>query len=284
MKRDLDISSLRSFLAVAENNNVTHAAARRHLTQSAVSQQIKKIEEQLGLALFDRHGKSLRLSKKGSAFLPYAQQIVDANDRSVSFAMGTAFEETIALGVPHDIVASMLPEALEQFHLARPDVRVVLVSGASRNLVRKLENGELDMALTTDTRPSDIADQLRRDPLVWLGKSGGRAYLKRPLSVALGSSACPFRAAATEALDAAEIPWRAITQVGSLEPVFATLLSDMAVSPFLRGTGPAGTREVEEGLPKLPSFYIHLRQRNETALTNILADCLCGFLSKTKTG
>lgn len=280
MMRDLDIANLRSFLAVAEFKTVTQAALCRHLTQSAVSQQIRRLEDQLGVRLFDRVGRSVTLSVAGAGFLPYAQRLVEANDESVAFVQGTPFEKTISLGVPHDLVASLLPRPLEAFGKAHPNVRVTLVSGASRDLIQKLTDGQLDIALTTDKRLQSGATLLREDPLVWVGKAGGQAFRNRPLSVALGPVACPFREEAAKALDEAGVPWRPITQVGSLEPVFATILSDMAISPFLKGTIPAGAEQVQDGLPDLPPFSIHLWMRRTDpapqGLAEQIADCLGG--------
>jgi len=282
MVRDIDIAHLRSFVAVAEHGSMTRAAGMRHLTQSAISQQIKRLETQLGCELFRRSASVLSLTRDGIRLLPRAQRSIQENDALFAFMTDTQFEGTLRLGVPHDVVASMLPETLSAFHSDNPDVLVTLVSGPSRYLTDELAAGRIDMAITTDRDRDRDALYLQTDQLVWIGASKGRAHLRDPLSVAIGPGSCPFSRAAIEALDMARRSWRPISQTGSLEPVFATLLSDMAVAPFLSWTVPAGLRIIKAGLPTLPEFHLHLRVSDETrgGANEALANAICEGLRR----
>jgi hypothetical protein len=123
-----------------------------------------------------------------------------------------------------------------------------------------LLDGGIDLTLLTESKVGSRDHRLLTDRLVWVGAKGGDAQRRRPLPVALGTEDCAFRASAVQALTKAGIEWRAICQVGSLEPVFATLESDMAIAAFLSRTVPERLEVIDDGsLPKLSQHPISLR-------------------------
>lgn len=256
---NIPVALLRSFIAVAETGRMTRAAGVVHLTQSAVSQHVSRLEAMLGLKLFERHRDAAMLTSDGERLKGRALRMIALNDQILSELGPTSFQGEVRLGVPHDIVGGLLPPILRLFTQQQPHVLVTLVSDTSRNLLRLLHAGKLDFALTTDTQASAPPDHLLTDKLVWVGAPEGCAFDRRPLSVALGDETCGFRAVAIEALERAGISWRAICQVGSLEPVFATLEADMAIAPFLATTVPRHLVVVESlQLPALPCFHLNL--------------------------
>jgi DNA-binding transcriptional LysR family regulator len=258
--RDIDVSLLRAFVAVAETGRMTRAAKVVHVTQSAVSQRIQRLEVLLEIALFERHSDAARLTRDGERFMSRARRLIALNDEILGEMRGGDFSGEIRLGVPHDIVASMLPPMLREFRRAWPHVLVTLVSNATTVLKTLLNDGKLDAALTTERERASRRDCLLSDHLIWAGAIGGSAGHRRPLSVALGPKSCAFRASAVDALDKAGIRWRPICQVGSLEPVFATVEADMAVAPFLRRTVPDKLEILDVAeLPVLPLFHINMR-------------------------
>lgn len=260
MARDLDLSHLRSFAAVAETGSMTRAAAARNLTQSAISQQIRALEANLGCRLFDRSRTAVTLTHDGLRLLGHAQRMINLNDELLAAMTDAGHGGSLRLGVPHDVIAAMLPQALKRFHAAFPDVFVTLVSDDTPTLAAMMDDGALDMTITTDLERKPSARLLFRDELVWVGADGGNCARRRPLPVAIGPGDTEFSRAVVSALDTAAIAWRPVTQVGSLEPVVATLLADMAVGAFLSRTLPAGTA-VAKDLPGLPPFHVHLRAR-----------------------
>ena len=122
--RNLDVTTLRSFVAVAESGGVTRAAGFLHLTQSAVSMQLKRLEELLGLELLDRSGRTIALTASGEQLLVYARRMVALNDEVITRLTDQAYEGQITLGVPHDIVYPVIPQVLRQFNAAFPRVKV----------------------------------------------------------------------------------------------------------------------------------------------------------------
>ena len=256
---DIDVRLLRAFVAVADTGRMTTAARVVNLTQGAISQQVKRLESLFGCTLFRRDADLVRLTRDGERLMVRAQRLIALNDEIVAEMRAAEFSGAVRLGVPHDLVAMLMPPILRVFRQAHPNVLVTLVSDTSRALGAQLMDGAIDLTLLTDSKLGAQDHRLMTDRMVWVGAKGGDAHKRRPLPVALGTESCAFRAAAVQALTKAGIEWRAICQVGSLEPVFATLEADMAIAAFLSRTVPERLAVLEEDLPKLPKHLITLR-------------------------
>jgi DNA-binding transcriptional LysR family regulator len=257
--RDIDIGLLRAFIAVAETGRMTTAARVVNLSQGAVSQQIKRLESIFEERLFERRADGASLTRAGERLMVGAHRLVALNDELMNEMRGADFAGEVRLGVPHDIVGMLMPPILRAFRQAHPNVLVTLVSDTTKSLRTDLRDGKIDLALMTERERGTRQQHLLSDRLVWVGAKGGEAWLRRPLSVALGDENCGFRSSAIEALTRAQIVWRPICQVGSLEPVFATLEADVAIAPFLSRTVPDRLAVLNDaGLPALPVFHINL--------------------------
>jgi DNA-binding transcriptional LysR family regulator len=258
--RDIDVGLLRTFVAVAETRRMTTAAKVVSVSQGAVSQQIKRLESLLRVTLFARTSDAARLTRDGEKLMPWAHRMIAMNDE-VAEHMGTVdFTGEVRLGVPHDVVGRLMPPILRAFSREHPNVLITLISERSAVLRKLLRERSIDLAVMTEPHRADRGQHLMTDRLVWVGAKGGEAVRQRPLAVALGQQGCAFRALAIRALNGAHIEWRAICQVGSMEPVFATLEADMAVAPFLLRTVPDRLAVISDpALPKLPSYHINLK-------------------------
>lgn len=258
--RDIDIGLLRTFVAVAETGRMTSAAGLVSVSQGAVSQQIKRLEALLRVTLFARMADAARLTRDGAKLMPFAHRMIAFNDEVTEHMGSTGFAGEVRLGVPHDVVGRLMPPILRAFSREHPSVLITLVSERTSVLRKLVRERSVDIALLTEPKRADRAEHLMTDRLVWVGAKGGDAPGRRPLAVALGQNGCAFRALAIRALNAAKIEWRAICQVGSMEPVFATLEADMAVAPFLSRTVPDRLGILANAaLPKLPSYHINLK-------------------------
>lgn len=260
MVRDIDVALLRAFLAIVETGSVTRAAGALNLTQAAVSQQIKRLEELFGALLFARQSRRLVLSPAGERMLVHAQRMVSLNDEIWSSVRAPEFSGEVRLGVPHDVVSKVLPSVLRRFDKAWPRVNVSLVSSTSTQLLALLAKGDLDLTLTTEPDTPVTAELLVPDQLVWVGARRGEAYRRDPLPVSLGSETCMFRPHALHALVKASVDWRAVYQSGDMGSLLATLHADLAVAPMMRRLVP---EELEilppsERLPALPPFFLNL--------------------------
>lgn len=257
--RNLDITTLRSFVAVADAGGVTRASGFLHLTQSAVSMQLKRLEELLGVDLLDRSGRTIALTASGEQLLVYARRMVALNDEVVGRLTDQAYEGEITLGVPHDIVYPAIPQVLKQFHAAFPRVRVHLVSSNTRSLKDQFSQGACDLILTTETSVDPGGETLSRKPLRWVGAPGGAAWRQRPLKLAFGR-VCTFRPRVVEALDTENIPWDVIVETESDRTIEATVSADLAVHTMIEGTEPPHLERIDHNgsLPDLPMQQINL--------------------------
>jgi DNA-binding transcriptional LysR family regulator len=291
MTRNLDTSLLRAFVAVAETAGMTAAAGVLHLTQAAVSQQIKRLEEGFGTVLFDRDRRGMRLTSSGERLLGKAKALLALNDDIWSDMVTPTFQGEVKLGIPYDLVGAFLPPILKRYASAFPQVEITLICLTSPNLVEALTAGDVDLAVVEeplDARPGAAGREcLATDRLVWIGARHGEAYKRQPLPVSFCSESCAFRPPMIAALQGSQLRWRTVSEVGNLEAVSATVKTDLAVSALLASTLPSDVDvlSAEAGLPELPSFAInlYLPPTGASAATRALAAELReGFLGRQK--
>ena len=259
MARTLDLVALRSFVAVVDSGGVTRAAGLLNLTQSAVSMQLKRLEEALDLGLFARAARKLTLTPEGEQLLGFARRMLALNDEALARLTSASFEGEIRLGVPHDIVYPAIPGILKRLAGQFPRVRVNLVSSFTILLKEGFRRGELDVILTTEETPGAEAERMGVRPLVWVGAEEGLVWQKRPLRIGFKDT-CIFRRKAVAALDAAGIPWEMAVDGESEQAIEATVAADLAVSARLTNAMPQGMAPIDAkgALPDLGSQVICL--------------------------
>lgn len=257
--RNLDVTTLRSFVAVADLGGVTKAAGFLHLTQSAVSMQLKRLEELIGVDLLDRSGRGIALTPSGEQLLGYARRMVSLNDEMIRRLTHDEFEGEVTLGVPHDIVYPVIPRAMQQFAAAYPRIKVHLVASYTRALRAQFEKGECDLILTTETEFGTGAEELVTLPLAWIGAPGGATWRRRPFRFASGKN-CLFRTGAIRALDEAGIEWDMAVETGSERTIEATVSADLGVMAMIEGTEPPHLEVIDHAgaLPDLGIQHINM--------------------------
>ncbi|WP_323121946.1 LysR family transcriptional regulator [Burkholderia alba] len=275
MPRNLDTSLLRTFVTVARCSSMTAAAHALHLTQGAISQQIKRLEACFGQQMFDRNQRRLKLTEAGERLLDRAEGLVRLNDQIWVDMTGVAFSGTIRVGAPPDLVGTYLAGILKAFSQSYPHVEIVLVSLASGELIDALRDGQVDVAIVEQTAGESGGECLRREPLAWVGARGGGAYMKRPLAVSVVSDVCVFRPVLFDALSKHGVTWRTVFENGDIEATRATVRMDMAVTAWLVSTVPPELQILSPlaGLPELPDFAItlHMSPSGVTPLAEEMA-------------
>jgi DNA-binding transcriptional LysR family regulator len=280
MARNLDVSLLRTFAAVAERASMTAAGNALHLTQSAVSQQIKRLEEQLGGALFERGRRGLRLTPIGERLLGKARRLLSLNDEIWVDMTARAVEGRVRIGAPYDLVGACLAPVLKTYAEAHPQVELSLVCAPSPDLIGALANGEIDIAVAEEAPGRSKGECLGIERLVWVGAKSGNAHLRHPLPISMVADTCAFRPAVLAALDDHGREWRTVFENGSIEATTATVRTDLAITAWLAFTVPSDLDilSVDAGLPELPPFAInlHLPQRDVGDATAELARFIRG--------
>jgi len=259
MRRNLDLTALRSFVTVAEVGGVTRAAGVLNLTQSAVSMQLKRLEESLNLQLLDRSARSISLTAEGEQLLGYAKRLLDLNDEAWGRLTSQEFEGEIVLGVPHDIVYPAIPQVLERFAAEFPRVKIQLISSHTKLLKEAFASGKCGVILTTEYEIDHGGRSLQELPLLWMGRPNSKLWRKSPLPIAFGIH-CGFRPVALRALDSKSIQWDMVIDSDSDRSIEATISADLAVGAMLLGTEPDHLAPLDHGgtLPDLGAQKINL--------------------------
>lgn len=260
--RNLDVTVLRSFVAVAQCGGVTRAAGFLNLTQSAVSMQLKRLEEIMDVDLLDRAGRGVALTAAGEQLLGYARKMVSLNDEAFARLTHQDFAGEIKLGVPHDIVYPVIPHVLQRFVAEMPRMKVQMSTTYTTKLKKQFAQGELALMLTTETgADADLDAHVRKIaelPLQWFGAPQGQAHKQRPLQLAMGRM-CGFRPGVIAGLERAGIAWENAVDTDSDRTIEATTSADLAVTALLEGTAPPQLAEINgSDLPALGSHNINL--------------------------
>lgn len=260
MIRNLDMALIRTFITVAEKASMTAAANALHLTQGAVSQQVKRLEEALGSSLFERDRRGLRLTRAGEQLFGRGKRLLALNDEIWAEMAGTPVAGQVRLGVPYDLVGTLLAPVLKTYAETYPQVEISLVCASSPELAAALAAGTIDLAVIEERVGPSAGECLAIDRLVWVGAKGGIARAKRPLPVSIVADTCAFRPAVLAALSEHGLEWRTVFENGNIDATTATVRSDLAVTAWLATTVPADLDilPAESGLPPLPNFAINL--------------------------
>ncbi|HLL26162.1 MAG TPA: LysR substrate-binding domain-containing protein [Xanthobacteraceae bacterium] len=270
----LDSDQLKTFIAIVETGSFTRAADVVHKTQSAVSMQMKRLEERIGKPIFARDGRASKLTEDGERLLDYAQRIVKLNAEAVNSIANATLSGRVRLGVPDDYADRYLPEIMARFSRSHPEVELTVLCEPTVELVELINVGDLDLAIITHSYAHRPTEVIRRERLLWVTSNRHSAHHESPLPLALGPSTCAWRKVAIERLQAEARAHRILYTSRNAGAIAAAVLAGLAVSVIPESGMRPGMRVLgqPEGFPALPAFDIGLlRNRHETSA---LADAL----------
>ncbi len=259
---NLDMAVLRTLITAQQLGSFNRAADQIGRSQSAVSQQMRKLEEQVGEPLFRKQGRDLALTDAGAIVLAYARRILDLNDEAVAAVRGRAIEGVVRFGLPADFAEAWLPSALGRFKRAHPAVRIEAVVDRNRRLLERLDKGELDLVLALGNRAREDAESVAHLPLVWIGPSSMQPIWTpgEPVPLAMYEPPCFFREGAITALDRARVPWCITFTSPSLHGLWAAVEAGLGITLRTSVGLPPGVRALDEslGLPAAPDTALEL--------------------------
>lgn len=264
----LDLDLVRTFVAVAERGSFNAAAARVWRSQAAVSQQIQRLEAQLGETLLVRSSREVRLSPSGERFLVYAHRLLSLSEEAAAAARGQS-RTLVRIGAPDDIAAYVLMPVLAELRAQRPDLAFEITTGSTRELLPLLATRHdvvLGIAL-----PGNVSGQaLSSMPLRWAGDWSGRGAV--PL--ALYPEGCVMRGQALAALDAAGVPWEIAISASAVTVVEAAARTRLAVGPVAVGLS-ATDLPIPRKLPALPRVELRMFVgKSDPGFADLLAPAL----------
>lgn len=227
---DLEIGLLRAFVAVAQTGGFTTAADAVRCSQSTISQKVFRLEERLGVRLFERTSRSLRLTHEGERFLALARQMIDLNDRAARTFSEMPASGHLRLGVCEDFVPMQLPSLLSRFRRLYPDVQLELRTGLSCNLLAAYDDGQLDAVIAKKDGNARRGRVIWREPLVWMAARDMIWDEGEPVPLVLLPPPCTYRDVMIAALDAARRPWTISCTAHGLMGVQAAVAGGLGVT------------------------------------------------------
>jgi DNA-binding transcriptional LysR family regulator len=256
----LDLDVLRTFVAISETGSFTTAANAVFRTPSAVSMQIKKLEDILGRSVFSRDARSVTLTNDGEMLLGYARRLLSINREAVAKFIIPDISGVVRLGSPDDYGERVLPHVLKRFAQSHPSIAVDVVIDQSENLRRRMDDRSLDITLLTNSMKVNMegAEVLLTEPVVWAGAKGGCAHLREPLPVSIWEEGCAWRAGALEALGREGRNYRIAYMSAHTAGQRSAILADLAVAPLPKSFigGDMVELGVKDGMPDMGSYSL----------------------------
>ncbi|MEQ5836151.1 LysR substrate-binding domain-containing protein [Marinobacter sp. NFXS9] len=261
---NLDLDLARTFVAICETGNFSRAATQVNRSASAISLQVKKLEEMVGRELFLRETRRVSLTSDGEILLGYARKLLRLNDEAFSRFRSSEFQGRVRLGAPNDNGIVAMPEILRRFAASHPHVEVDVHLGPTNNLRRRINAGEIDIAIFSFDPELDSQAPIHSEPLVWLGARNGTTLDTRPLPIALAEPGCYWRDMALKALDDAGIDYRIAYTSEFCQAQIAAVRADLAVAPL-----PISVIDhdmihlsADHGLPEMGEYRMTLAKRD----------------------
>lgn len=259
IKRHLDIEGLRALVAIADTSSFSAAALQLGRTQSAVSLQIKRLEDTLGQKLLHRvQGRVDGATAEGQVLISYGREILRLNDEAYASVAEDAAVGSLRIGLPEELMESVFPGAMVRFQALYPRMRLSVRSDVSAHLRQSLENGELDLILFKhcDTQLPKKTITVWQEPLEWMSGEAHAASLPTPLPMALFGDNCCFRMAATAALAKAGRAWQLSYTGSSTTGLRHAVCCGLGVAVLPRSLLIPGMVAIRKGLPPLPEAKI----------------------------
>ncbi|WP_415868399.1 LysR substrate-binding domain-containing protein [Burkholderia ubonensis] len=312
---NFDIAALRSLVAGMDLGSFAKAADRVARSSSAVSAQIRKLEEQAGTPLFVKSGRGLALTDAGDAMLRYARRMIELNDEAAAAVRGVSLDGWVRIGLQEDFGEAILPGVLGRFARAHPKVRIEARVAHNAELLERLDANQLDLALVWGdpasaafvARTGIDSEEIARVPMRWIGAAGSGAagvgaagsgaagdgdagepsvrLPDEPLPLVVFDRPCRFFGAATDALDRAGVPWRVAFTTPSLAGLWAAASAGLGLTVRSHYGLPASVRLLDAaplGLPELPSVPLMLLRRASSATPTV--DRLARIMTQAVSG
>ena len=282
---NLELSLVRSFVAIAEVKSFTRAGERLGRSQSAISLQIRRLEDQIGCRLLSRDPRHVVLTLEGEAFLPQARRLLRLNDEILAGLSGGDVAGEVRLGAPEDFATVHLPDILGQFTRANPKATLAVTCDLTLNLLEQLRDGALDLALVKrEPMGPDVGTRVWREPLVWVGADASLTETGEPLPLVVAPSPCVYRKRAITALERAGRAWRCAYTSPSLAGQQAALRAGLGITVLPSEMAPPDLVRLgpKHGLPELADTEIALMRASTAvpAAAERLADFILTSLDR----
>lgn len=261
--QNIPMDLLRTFVKAIDSGSFTRAAEMVGRTPSAVSLQIKRLEETVNSVLFQRDAHKLQLTAEGRMMAQHARRILALNDEILSSLRQPNVAGRVRLGAPHEYTASLLPDFLGKFAQSHPNVMLEVTSDLSKNLLRRQQAGEFDLVIALhDGATAEGGRSIHTEPLVWVGSEDHSGHLRTPLPLVLAPPPCIYRTRMLNGLNQMGRSCRIVYLSSSYNGISAAVQAGIGVTVMAGSTIPPGTKILSEreGLPALGQLELRLHR------------------------
>ncbi len=278
MNNMLDTDLLRTFVAIADTGGFTRAAEVVHRSQSAVSMQMKKLEETVGNQLFEKVGRGVELTLEGETLMNYARRILKLHEEALATLRQPEMTGSVRLGIPDDYVSTYIPRILTRFAKSYPLIQVEVICENSDRIKVLVQEEKIDLAIITAQPDEMIGQVLRREAIVWATSRHHCTHQQTPLPLVLFQQGCIFRNWALKALDNKGYAYRVAYSSPSITGIQSIISAGLGVTVLARSILTNDMRELSqnEGFPPLPEAAITLL-RSSSNKSNII-DCMSDYI------
>lgn len=278
-KPNLDLDTLRTLTVACDGGSLAHAAEQLGRTPSAISLQMKRLQEDLGMPVFRKRGRGLALTEAGATVLSYARRILALNDELLDSMQGANLAGHIRLGCPQDF-AAILPPVLSHFTSLYPRMQIELHVEGNAALFEAVKGARSDLAVIIGHDDDAGAETVGQLDIEWIASTTFRPPRRQPLPLAMLGPQCPFRIAALRHLDEANIPYRIAANSPSLNGLWAALLGGLGMTARTALNLPVGLESAPSlhKLPPLGSLPVTLHRHARA--DSVAADGMATLLRK----
>ncbi len=285
MERVIPIDLLKTFLVLYEHKSFSKTGEIVGRSQSAVSLQMRRLQEIAEGPLFTNSGKTLALTEQGRVLLDYAEQIIKLNDECMSRLHGRLIKGIVRIGIPSDFAITYLPRILGRFSQDNPNIELDVQCDLSSDLRQSIRDQNYDLVLCLhDGQPSEFLEGTWRDPAVWVGSRTHNLARLRPLPLVLFPEGCQYRNRIIQTLQNHDIAFRVVYSSSNMAGNQAAIQSGLGLTVLSRTTVPPYLKDLPQtpDLPDLGTVEIGLywNKRGATKATQQLASYLSGILDR----
>lgn len=261
---NIDTQLLRSFMTIADVGGFARAADALNMTQPAISQQMKRLEDLLGQPLFVRVGRGMELTGPGEILLTYAREIIELNDEIPSRMGVASVREVVTLGMPEHFSEPLLAQIIAETHRRFPHIQLLIKIGRGRFLMDNLHEGKIDISLLVGSAGALEGDLIAELPMRWLSSPDlDGEDMPDNVPLVLFRAPCGFRHAILNSLDDAHMPWRCTYEGEDLTSLKAAVKAQLGITalPILNALAGFQTPSLAKSLPRLPDAEVRVTHR-----------------------
>ncbi len=250
---NIDLELLRTFIAVVDNGSITRASKQIHRTQSAISMQIKRLEDQLDQILFDRSGRQLTLTFRGKSLVPFARRLLNLHDEAINRLTNDDQQSRITVGCPDDYSATLLPKLMSVLYKQNSKLHITVITHNSGKLRQLLDDNEIDLAILSRLPQSHEGVLISQSYGMWLAKNK-TSFNQRPLPLALFEPNCIFHSTVIDGLEKGQIDYNLLCDASQTQLLISLVRHENLVTVVPAASVPhdlIGLRSID-CLPDLP--------------------------------